>query len=79
MTKTAQTWSYRVRRTTDAEMPGWALFEIVEVYADDGDETEPHSLLEAGAPFSDESVEGLRADLVRMLAACDKPIIEVEL
>ena len=71
-------WSYRVRRTTDAEMPGWALFEIVEAYDDDG-ETEPHSFSEAGiAPFSDESVEDLRADLVRMLAACDLPVVEVE-
>ncbi len=70
-------WNHRVRRQTYAGDQDW--YEIVEAHYDTAEDADAHN---ASAVTTDaitpggETLDDLRDELVHMLAALDKPIID---
>lgn len=64
------TWNYRVFQHTQ---DGVDSFEVHEVYYDE--EGRPHSYMESASQPFGETPEELRADLLYMLEALEKPVL----
>lgn len=65
------TWNHRMVHSKD-ENTGEDILELAEVYYRDDGKPEMY-----GRPFlHSETVEGLRETAQRLLAACDKPVLE---
>jgi hypothetical protein len=73
------TWEYRVlkRTWTDEDRENETRHAVHEVYCDEG-ETEPNACTKEPVAPGGETLDELRADMARMTAAFDKPVLDYD-